>query len=232
MKALRYISAFCLLFLVCVPVSGQGVRRTAVGVHPGQSVALDGPALTASEDSLSLDVRRDILPAPLFSAPMTFEMFSKMPVPAFETKQQRAARLNLNTAMSVMNSLRGNLAPDIPHIPYYLYPALFVAGFFLTPQFSVPYGYYPMMHPANYFAVAKIPGNGPEAVGMYSPEVIPQCIELEYDFATGTYKQKMVDWNTFEKRMSTINPANFNIAPVPRIPINDVERRVWSGNMY
>lgn len=105
--------------------------------------------------------------------------------------------------------------------------SLFVAGFFLTPQFSVPQGYVQLG--TTQFQAVKTPGWAPDAYsGMYSPEIIPQCIRTEYDPSSGTYKQVMVDWKTVEGYQYNLNPgAGIDVKPVPTMHFNAVERQVF-----
>lgn len=217
MSKVRLIAALSVISLLCIPARAQSEN----------AVPLDGPALTVEKDSLETVTTRGITLSPI-DASFSLAMFSKMLMPFVETKEYRAHAANSKAVASVTSSVRHNLSHTFRPIQQQYMPLLMLGGLFLSPQFSVPYGYYPMMSPSNPFAIAKTPGWAPEQ-NMYGPDVIPQAIELEYDVATGTYKQKMVDWNVLQKRLSTINPSNFNIAPVPRVPLNDVERRVMSG---
>ena len=57
----------------------------------------------------------------------------------------------------------------------------------------------------------------------YSPDKIPQCVKLEYDFATGTYKQVMADLPEFQGKTWNMSAAPSN-QPVPNIPVTPVER--------
>lgn len=220
MARVRLICVLCAFALWQLPAGAQNV--------PDAAVPLDGPALTVETDSLDARIPRGIMPMPVLSPAMTFDMFSRMPAPTFETRQSRALRADLNAMDSVIPSVRNALSQSFRPVSPQNYMLMSLAGLFFTPQFAIPYGYQPLMNQSNPFMVAKIPGWAP-VEDKYSPDVIPQAVELEYDFATGTYKQKMVDWNVYQKRLSTFNPSNFNTAPVPRIPVNDVERRIMSG---
>ena len=72
--------------------------------------------------------------------------------------------------------------------------------------FAIPYGHVPMGNSSNPFVTAMTPGWQPEPY-KYSPESIPQCIRLEYDFASGTWKQVMVDWEEYTEQMSGFSAA-------------------------
>lgn len=226
-RGFRIICALIIVLLWCLPAGAQSSFRT----FAANGVPIDGPAITAEVDSVDTHISRDIVPIPSLRMPMSFGKFSTLAAPSHETRQERAMLLNSRIQQSLRPSVMSNNSEFFRPMPKYWYPIMLVAGFFLTPQFAIPYGYYPMMSPSNPFVIATIPGWAPEQQSMYSPDVIPQCVELEYDFATGKYKQKMVDWKVYQERVNSINPSNFNIAPVPRVPINDVERRIMSGNL-
>lgn len=222
MTRIRLIALLCAIALWYVPALAQSASEAAV--------ILDGPALAAEEDSLDSRITPGILLLPALTPQMSFDMFSRMSAPSFETRQSRALRAGLNAKGAVIPSVRNSLSQSFRPLSPQNYMLMSLAGLFLTPQFAIPFGYRPLMNQSNPFIVAKIPGRAPED-NMYSPDVVPQAVELEYDFATGTYKQKMVDWNVYQKRLGTFNPSNFNTAPVPRVPVNDVERRIMSGNL-
>lgn len=217
----RFIGILCALAVWQSPAMAQSA-----------SVPLDGPVLSADADSLETHFNKGVSIMPVLDHPMApYGMFSKLDAPMFETREQRALRLQSRAVASIMPSVRADLSQSFKPIPYQYIPLALLAQFFFTPQFSPPPGFHAMIGSSNPFIMAKIPGWAPESAGMYSPSVIPQAVELEYDFSTGTYRQKMVDWKVYEKRLNSINPSNFNITPVPRIPINDVERRIMDLGM-
>ena len=192
-------------------------------------VPMDGP-------SVSIDSTRTVRNLPLWLSPPTLYSCinpvnrNAADITLFpETKEQKAFRENLKSFEQTMASVNRNLDDFlIVEPPKQLMPLLLVAGFFLGAPFSIPYGYVPMTSFSNPFTIAKIPGMAPDPdADKYSPENIPQCIRLEYDFATGTYKQVMVDWTTVQKNMS-LKHGSFNNTSVPFIPLNDVERRIHS----
>lgn len=221
MSHVRLTALLIAVALWHIPAGAQSVTQVPV--------PMDGPAPVVTADSLETRINRGVTPMPDFSTAMSHELFSKMLVPPFETRQARAYRANINAVHTVIPSVRRDLSQSFVKMSRQQYMLMALSGLFLTPQFAIPYGYRPLMNQSNPFVTALIPGGEP-VYDMYSPEVIPQAVELDYDFATGTYKQRMVDWNVFQQRMSTINPSNFNITPVPRVPLNDVERRIMSGN--
>lgn len=155
-----------------------------------------------------------------------------------ESKEDAANRLNLQVYEAVMKSVGHNLDSSKPKLlpeniskewKIALTCAMYLASFFLTPQFSVPYGYYSMDH-TNPFLYVKIPGWAPdENAGKYSPERIPQCIKAVYDPATGTYKQVGVDWKTVEGYKYDFNPdfRTQDMQPVPVRSFNSVEKQVF-----
>lgn len=100
----------------------------------------------------------------------------------------------------------------------------FVLGLFLSDPYGFAEGYAPLMNHSFPFISTKIPGMAPYD-NPYSPDRIPQCIRLEYDPATGKYRQVMVDWKEYQKNMSLRFTNNsYNNAPVPRVAVTPVER--------
>ena len=61
----------------------------------------------------------------------------------------------------------------------------------------------------------------------YTSDLFPKCIDSEYDFATGTYKQVMVDWSEVQNRMSAANANYQSNQAVPSIPVTPVERMMY-----
>ena len=160
-----------------------------------------------------------------------------IPSPNFETKIQKAARINMQTYSSVRSSVDHNL--DFYRIHIFndsmtdgwnlaFNAAMIVAGLFFSPQFSVPYGYVPVDYTVP-FLYTKIPGWGPDPYSwMYSPENIPQCITSEFDEATGTYKQVMVDWNTVSGYTYNLNPKpGTDMKALPVQHFNSFEKNVF-----
>lgn len=154
-----------------------------------------------------------------------------------ETPQQRAIRVNRQVYDNVMKSMNHNIGFYRNHPLNEVMSdewakaitiALAVARFFLTPQFSVPWGYVPMSTTVPFLYV-KTPGWAPDPyVGMYSPDVIPQYIRTEYDSSTGTYKQVMVDSKTTEGYKYDFRPQpGTDSRPVPVQHFGAVEQQVF-----
>lgn len=143
----------------------------------------------------------------------------------FETKEDRAARINAETYRRVMESVNYNLSwTRPPHLTRAQSIALFVAQLFLSNPGKRPDGTVPVMSSVP-FSYIYTPGWAPRE-NPYSPDVFPQCIRLEYDSKSGTYKQVMVDWNDFQKNLNRgIGNPNFN-APVPVKRFTTAEKMV------
>lgn len=202
MKAFRTLAVFVTFFL-----SGM----TAAFAQDFNTIPLGG------EDEFAADSLLDVgplLPAPMFRAPMLPSILQpEMPA----TKEERAAYINSLIHSRVMKSVDGNLQ----YVSMVDIQARTGWMPFANP-FAVPYGYVAMGNASNPFVIALIPGWEPEPY-RYSPEAIPQCIKLEYDFATGTYRQVMVDWEEYTRQMSSF-PLNLQTQPVPSVPVTPVER--------
>ena len=67
-----------------------------------------------------------------------------------------------------------------------------------------PEGCVPLMNASFPFIYAKTPGMAPYD-NPYTSDQFPKCIESEYDAATGTYKQVMVDWSEVQSKLSKSN---------------------------
>ena len=192
-------------------------------VYPG--ILLDGPSFTV--DSLSLSAFSSAMPAtlPILAYPR-FPLIRNSSFPAmplFETQEQRAARINRQTFDAVMFSVDRNLYWQRQQkIPKLWMPAIFVARLFLSNPFGFPEGCVPLMNASFPFIYAKTPGMAPY-YNPYTSDQFPKCIETEYDFATGTYRQVMVDWSEVQSRLSDSN-FGFSSQPVPNIPVTPVER--------
>ena len=207
-----------LLIIVVLLTSGALVLRAQD--YPASPV--DGPVVKSD----SLDTRPKALPPGL----MPYSMPTKMPAldalapPEFETKEKRAARINLATLNSVMHSMENTLRWE--RLPKYTTGQKWLfwgLGLFLSNPYGFPQGYVPMANASFPFIYAKEPGMAPYD-SPYSPDYFPQAIKLEYDFATGTYKQVMVDWKDYQKQLSARFPSFNNTAPIPKIAVTPVER--------
>lgn len=181
----------------------------------------DGPVMRP--DSLSLKP----LPSFILSTPSFMplrqpnQLFSPLGI---ETKEQRAARINEQTFTSVMESVDKYLIWYRP--PKLTKPwkqILGAAKLFLSNPYGFPEGCVPLMNASFPFIYAKTPGMAPYD-NPYTSDLFPKCIDSEYDFATGTYKQVMVDWSEVQNRMSAANTSYQSNQAVPSIPVTSVER--------
>ena len=191
-----------------------GSLRLHAQDHPVS--VLDGPVIKTDT------VRRKPQLPPL----MGYTMFPTVQTPSFlspepfETKEQRAARINAMTSASLMSSLNYNLSwYRPPHLSEGAKWALFIGSLFLSNPYKYPQGAIPMMSTSNPFIYAYTPGWAPYE-HPYSPDVFPQSIRLEFDFTTGTYKQVMVKWDDLQKSMAN-NFSGFGqqYAPIPTDPL-------------
>jgi len=169
---------------------------------------LDGPATRAD----SLQARPGFAPRILNPFVRPNPLYERMAVPMFETREQRAARINERAHRSVMASV----SQDMPWIRASLIHP------FLTPT---PRGY-TSLQGSNPMILGKKPGMAPFD-NPYSPENFPQTIRTEYDFATGTYKTVPVSWTEYQaSHQFRFNPANVNNAPVPQVQLTPGDRFV------
>ena len=188
---------------------------------------LDGPALEV-EDSLNVRPK----PFPTLLNPIPGPMIQTLsplfaPLNPFETKEQRAARINARTFYSLRQSVDQNLRwHRLPHYSKEEQALFFVLQLFLSAPFGYKEGYTPLMNPNNPFVYAKIPGMAPYD-NPYSPENFPQTVRTEYDFATGTYKTVMVGWEDFQKSLLVRPGGNsFGNAPIPQVVVTPGDRIV------
>ena len=183
---------------------------------------LDGPVVKAD----SLKTKPEILPLivnPVFPRVGMPSRLSPLPN-AFETKEQWAARINALTASGVAASVGNNLRwYRPPHLSANARAALFAAGLFLSNPYGFADGYVPLMNHSFPFITAYTPGMAPYD-NPYSPDRIPQAIRLEYDAATGTYKQVMVPWADLQKGLNRSFGSTFRNDPIPNIPVTPVDR--------
>lgn len=191
-------------------------------------VSVEGPGLEMEVDSLpkAPAIRYPSVLPGLYSDPLPHSLYTPQ---GYESPAERALRQNILASRNVKASMLQNIGPQtIPVLPKPYYPLVMAAGLFLSAPFSIPFGYVPVMNQSNPFAIALVPGWKPDAdADKYSPENFPQCISLEYDFATGTYKQKMVDWNTYLSNGTFgTSLGSMNTKEVPKVPVTPVERRM------
>ena len=164
-------------------------------------------------------------PAPETVAPV----FSADRLPLFllpapderESKEEMAARINRETYLRVTASVSQSLAPlRPPHLSATQKALLFIGGLFLTSPYKFRPGTVPVMNASNPFMYAVTPGMAPFE-HPYSPEVFPQCIGTEFDFASGTYKQVMIKWTDLENSMARSFSSPYRLDPVPRYRYNN-----------
>lgn len=140
-----------------------------------------------------------------------------------ESKEQRAARINMETFNSSMLSIRQNLSwyrpPKLSNTAKNL---LSIGTLFLTNPFKYPKGTIPVMNTSNPFLFAYVPGMAPYDYP-YSPDYFPQCIRLEYDSKTGTYKQVMVKWNEVIQNIAISNERPFMNEAIPRMRVHSTD---------
>ena len=178
--------------------------------------ALDGPVIKTD----TVKRKPQLLPM------MGYPVFSMVQMPSFlspdpfETKEQRAARINAMTSASLMSSLNYNLSwYRPPHLSEGAKWALFAGSLFLSNPYAFPKGAVPMMNTSNPFIYAYTPGWAPYE-HLYTPDLFPQSIRLEFDFTTGTYKQVMVKWDDLQKNMANSFGNSYQqYAPIPTDPL-------------
>lgn len=190
----RLIILSAILFIVA---GAQGMKA-----QDYSATIPDGPAVRP--DSLSLK--------PLPSFHLSIPSFMPLQHPnllfsplGIETKEQRAARINEQTFTSVMESVDKYLLWYRP--PKLTKPwkqILGAAKLFLSNPYGFPEGCVPLMNASFPFIYAKTPGMAPYD-NPYTSDHFPKCIESEYDAATGTYKQVMVDWSEVQSKLSKSN---------------------------
>lgn len=178
--------------------------------------ALDGPVMKADSTKQKTQTL-PLLGLPAFSMVRLPSFLTPDP---FETKEQRAARINAQASASVMSSLDHDLSwYRPPHLTDAQKKLLLAGRLFLTSPYSYPKGAVPVMNASNPFIYAYTPGWAPYD-HPYSPNCFPQSIRTELDFSTGTYKQVMVQWEDLQKNMA-IRYGGFGqqYAPIPTDPL-------------
>ena len=181
---------------------------------------IDGPAVKA--DSLRQK--------PEFSPLMGYSIYSRIRMQGvlapigFESREERAARINAATSANVLSSMGKNL--DLyrpPHLSREEILALKILRMFLSNPFGFAEGTVPMMSTSNPFVFAKTPGWAPNE-NPYSPDKIPQTVRTEYDFASGTYKQVVLPWQQINANMSRSFGGPYRNEPVPKMYFSSTER--------
>ena len=182
--------------------------------HP--VAVLDGPIIKTD----TVKRKPQLLPLMGFPNLSMAQMPSFLTTDPFETKEQRAARINAMTSASLMTSLNHNLSwYRPPHLSEEAKWALFAVSLFLSNPYAFPKGAVPMMSTSNPFIYTYTPGWAPYE-HPYSPDLFPQSIRLEFDFTTGTYKQVMVKWDELQKSMANSFGNTYQqYAPIPTDPL-------------
>ncbi|NLZ19057.1 MAG: hypothetical protein GXY24_02130 [Bacteroidales bacterium] len=208
----RFLSICFLLFAGSLFLRAQD--------HPVQ--ILDGPLMGVD----SLQRRPELLPpmgGPVFPG---IRMPSILTPQGYESKEQRAARVNAQVRNSLLNSIDYNLEwYRPPKLSKTARTALSIARLFLSNPYAFPEHAVPLMNHSFPFVYAIEPGMAPYD-SPYSPEYFPQTVRTEYDFATGKYKQVMVPWAEFEMNMKRSFGGAYKPEAVPKIAVTPVEREM------
>lgn len=187
---------------------------------------LSGMTAASAQDAPVLSVGgRDFAPDSLYQAPsmLFYPAFSAPRLPSLLRPDLPVSREDRAMAgdFAVHSEVMKSVAAYLRQVPLFEITATGARPRFGNP-FAIPYGHVPMGNSSNPFVTAMTPGWQPEPY-KYSPESIPQCIRLEYDFASGTWKQVMVDWEEYTEQMSGFS-ENLQTEPVPAVPVTPVER--------
>lgn len=205
---------------------GTTGKPDTLAVKPQSANLMDGPVVKVD----TLENRPGMLPSygrPGFLRPYRSPSSLSLLPPGefeFETKEQFAARINASAYAAVMQSIDGDLYWH--RMPKYSRPvrmAMNIASLFLSNPFGFREGYVPLMNGSFPFIFAATPGWAPYE-HPYSTEAFPQSIGVEFDLATGTYKQKVLDWSEVQKNMARSFGGSFKYEPVPKVPVTPVER--------
>ena len=207
-----------LLFILLLLAPGTLVLRAQDYPVP----VVDGPALSVKEDSLSVQPHSYSLME--FSPAIDIRLPSTLAPPPFETKEQKAARINLRAEADVMRSMHLNLMGyQPPRFSLTEKRLLRFAGMFFSDPFKLPDGCVPFMNTTNPFLFFMTPGRAPYE-HLYSPDVFPQWIRTEYDFASGTYRQVAQPWNVISINGVRSFGGPYRNAPVPKMSFTAAER--------
>lgn len=168
-------------------------------------------------------------PEPVFFTPYNpaFSKFILLTAPEGPlSKEELALKSNMYARKDLMASMSWTLEKTILNPMVYeqvrIYTRTTTLGY-LAP-FSIPFGYVPVMNSSNPFAITKIPGWSPEPY-RYSPDIFPQAIDLEYDEASGKYKQVSVGWEDYNERIKLSRAGGkFGNNPIPSAAVTPVER--------
>lgn len=192
------------------------------------------PALSAmgqeTRDSLRMSVADTLHhTGPAYFAPFNpaFSKFLLLEAPRGPlSKEELALKANMYARKDVLSSMYWTLENTILNPMVYERERIYIrtaAIGYLAP-FSIPFGYVPVMNSSNPFAITKIPGWSPEPY-RYSPDIFPQCIELEYDETSGIYRQVSVGWEDYNERIKLAKGGGkFGNNPIPAAAVTPVER--------
>ena len=187
---------------------------------------LSGMTAASAQDAPVLSVGGgDFAPDSLYQTPsmLFYPVFSAPRLPSLLQPDLPVSREDRAMAgdFAVHSEVMKSVAAYLRQVPLFEITATGARPRFGNP-FAIPYGHVSMGNSSNPFVTAVTPGWQPEPY-KYSPESIPQCIRLEYDFASGTWKQVMVDWEEYTEQMSGFS-GNLQTEPVPAVPVTPVER--------
>lgn len=188
-----------------------------------------------SRDSLKFEAKDTLLaPALINYAPFnpSFERFLQLMAPdRVLSKEELALKANIYAREELNKSMAWTMEHTILH-PMVTERANIdisqrhTAIGYLAP-FSIPFGFVPIMNSSNPFAIARIPGWAPEP-NRYSPDVFPQCVELEYDAASGKFRQVAVSWEDYNNKIKVGGGGKFGNNPIPAAAVTPVERSMQS----
>lgn len=169
---------------------------------------IDGPVVKA--DSLqSRPHFHTLMPAPPIVDFST--MIVPMAIPRFETRQQRAARLQLQAMKGFRNYYLENILPWMQ--------AEMAENFFRAALTG-----YVRLSGTNPMILAREPGMRPYE-NFASPSYYPQTVRSEFDMATGTYKTVPISWQEYQANYRFhFHPGNFNNGAIPQIDVTPGDR--------
>ncbi len=188
---MKYFLVFALLLTVSAHLMAQDQSATPI----------DGPVVKVD----SLKNRPDFMPQ-LYNpyASTLTPLFEPLAIPKFESKEQKARRINDKIRSQVTANILHFALPQIRNQVY----QPFLSG--------TPAGYV-RLSGSNPSILGREPGKYPYD-NPYSPENFPQTVKLEYDMATGTYKAVPVKWDDYMKSQNfRFNAGNINNAPIPQV---------------
>lgn len=205
---------FLILFLLLT------AGALAARAQDDAATPLDGPVVRV--DSLRQK--------PQFPPLMGYSVYSRVrqsgilvPLP-YESKEERAARINAATSANVLRSVDLNLAGyRLPHFSRGAHLALRLGRLFLSAPFGFAEGTVPLMNSSNPFVFAATPGWAPYE-NPYSPDRIPQTVRTEYDFASGTYRLVARPWSEIQPDLSRSFGGAYRTDAVPYMPMTSAER--------